>query len=334
MAMLPNGPALELTGVSKYYGKFPAVRDLDLTIPRGSTYGVLGPNGAGKTTTIRMALRILEPDTGSIAILGQPLSPEGLDRVGYLPGERGIYRRMKVRDLLVFLAELKGMRGRDAKPEIDRWLERMDLGAWADKKVQDLSKGMQQKVQFIGSVLHEPELIVLDEPFSGLDPINQQVLREIVVELKRANRTIIFSTHIIEHAERICDHVCIIAQGRGRQGPAAQAGAWRRLRRDRFRAPRHRCRAGAGCAADGRRCAPARDGRRSRISAGRRPAGPAGSPGEPGNPPASVRVHRAVAGGDLPRVRCVSRAASGHRRGGARPCLEHSLSSSASSRKW
>ncbi len=214
MAMLPNGPALELTGVSKYYGKFPAVRDLDLTIPRGSTYGVLGPNGAGKTTTIRMALRILEPDTGSIAILGQPLSQEGLDQVGYLPEERGIYRRMKVRDLLVFLAELKGMRGRDAKPEIDRWLERMDLGAWADKKVQDLSKGMQQKVQFIGAVLHEPELIVLDEPFSGLDPINQQVLREIVVELKRANRTIIFSTHIIEHAERICDHVCIIAQGR------------------------------------------------------------------------------------------------------------------------
>ncbi|HEU5208410.1 MAG TPA: ATP-binding cassette domain-containing protein [Longimicrobiales bacterium] len=214
MAAPPTGPALELRGVSKYYGRFPAVRDLDLTIPRGATYGVLGPNGAGKTTTIRMALRILEPDSGSIDLLGQTLSQEGLDRVGYLPEERGVYRRMKVRDLLSFLAELKGMNRRDARPEIDRWLERMDLGAWADRKVQDLSKGMQQKIQFIGAVLHDPELIVLDEPFSGLDPINQQVLREIVVELKRANRTIIFSTHIIEHAERICDHVCIIAQGR------------------------------------------------------------------------------------------------------------------------
>jgi ABC-2 type transport system ATP-binding protein len=214
MAALPTGPALELRGVSKFYGRFPAVRDLDLTIPRGATYGVLGPNGAGKTTTIRMALRILEPDSGEISLLGQPLSQEGLDRVGYLPEERGVYRRMKVKDLLSFLAELKGMRRRDAEPEIGRWLERMDLSAWADRKVQDLSKGMQQKIQFIGAVLHDPELIVLDEPFSGLDPINQQVLREIVVELKRANRTIIFSTHIIEHAERICDHVCIIAEGR------------------------------------------------------------------------------------------------------------------------
>jgi len=214
MAVMPTDPAIELRGVSKYYGRFPAVRDLDLSIPRGTTYGVLGPNGAGKTTTIRMALRILEPDSGAIDLLGRPLSQSGLDRVGYLPEERGIYRRMKVRDLLAFLAELKGMRRRDARPEIDRWLERMELGAWADKKVQDLSKGMQQKIQFIGAALHDPEVIVLDEPFSGLDPINQQVLREIEVELKRANRTIIFSTHIIEHAERICDHVCIIAQGR------------------------------------------------------------------------------------------------------------------------
>ncbi len=214
MASSPVSPALELRGVSKYYGSFPAVRDLDLTIPRGSTYGVLGPNGAGKTTTIRMALRILEPDSGEVRILGEPLSQPGLDRVGYLPEERGVYRRMKVKDLLVFLAELKGMNRRVVRPEIDRWLERLDLGAWAEKKVQDLSKGMQQKIQFIGAVLHDPDVVILDEPFSGLDPINQQVLREIVVELKRANRTIIFSTHIIEHAERICDHVCIIAQGR------------------------------------------------------------------------------------------------------------------------
>src|SRR5690606_7824914 len=192
MAVMPTDPAHELRGERKYYRGVPAVRDLDLSIPRGTTYGVLGPNGAGKTTTIRMALRILEPDSGAIDLLGRPLSQSGLDRVGYLPEERGIYRRMKVRDLLAFLAELKGMRRRDARPEIDRWLERMELGAWADKKVQDLSKGMQQKIQFIGAVLHDPEVIVLDEPFSGLDPINQQVLREIVVELKRANRTIIF----------------------------------------------------------------------------------------------------------------------------------------------
>ncbi len=213
MASSPPGPALELRGVSKHYGSFVAVRDLDLTIPHGSTYGLLGPNGAGKTTTIRMALRILDPDSGVVRILGEPLSQQGLDRIGYLPEERGVYRRMKVKDLLIFLAELKGMSRRAARPAIARWLERLDLGAWAERKVQDLSKGMQQKIQFIAAVLHDPEVVILDEPFSGLDPINQQVLRDIVLELKRASRTIIFSTHIIEHAERICDHVCIIARG-------------------------------------------------------------------------------------------------------------------------
>jgi ABC-2 type transport system ATP-binding protein len=213
MATSPEIPALELRGVSKSYGKFEAVRAFDLVVPRGSTYGVLGPNGAGKTTTIRMALRILEPDTGEIRILGEPLSQKGLDRVGYLPEERGVYKRMTVKRLLAFMAELKGMSGRDAAPRIMQWLERFDLTDWADKKVQELSKGMQQKLQFIGSVLHDPEIVILDEPFSGLDPINQQILREIVVELKRANKTIVFSTHIIEHADRICDHVCIIAEG-------------------------------------------------------------------------------------------------------------------------
>src|SRR5690606_36678165 len=142
------------------------------------------------------------------------LSQSGMERVGYLPEVRGMYRRMEVRDLLAFLAEVKGMRRREARPEIDGWRARMELGACADKKDQDHSKGTQRKIQFMEAVLHDPELIVLDEPFSGLDPINQQVLREIVVELKRANRTIIFSTPIIEHAERICDHVCITAQGR------------------------------------------------------------------------------------------------------------------------
>jgi ABC-2 type transport system ATP-binding protein len=210
---MDNAPAVELRGISKSYDSFQAVKPLDLLVPQGATYGLLGPNGAGKTTTIRMVLRILEPNSGEIRILGQPLSQDGLDRIGYLPEERGVYRRMKVRKLLAFFAELKGVPGRVSKPRIDEWLERMELTDRADAKVQELSKGMQQKIQFIGSILHDPEIVILEEPFSGLDPINQRVLREIVQELKQKGRTIIFSTHIIEHAERICDHVCIIARG-------------------------------------------------------------------------------------------------------------------------
>ncbi|HEX6135211.1 MAG TPA: ATP-binding cassette domain-containing protein [Longimicrobiales bacterium] len=206
-------PAVELRGVSKSYDGFQAVKPLDLLVPQGATYGLLGPNGAGKTTTIRMALRIIQPDTGEIRILGKPQSQEGLDRIGYLPEERGVYRRMRVRKLLTFFAELKGVRARDARPRVDQWLERMELTDRANAKVQELSKGMQQKIQFIGSILHDPEIVVLDEPFSGLDPINQRVLRDIITELKAKGRTIIFSTHIIENAERICDHVCIIARG-------------------------------------------------------------------------------------------------------------------------
>jgi ABC-2 type transport system ATP-binding protein len=211
--MTDSGAAVELRGISKSYGEFQAVKPLDLVVPRGATYGLLGPNGAGKTTTIRMTLRILQPDTGSVMILGAPQSQEGLDRVGYLPEERGLYRRMKVRRLLNFFAELKGLHSRDAKPRIDQWLERLELGDRAEVRVQELSKGMQQKIQFIGAILHEPDVLILDEPFSGLDPINQRVLREIITEQKAAGRTIIFSTHIIEHAERICDHVCILARG-------------------------------------------------------------------------------------------------------------------------
>jgi ABC-2 type transport system ATP-binding protein len=209
----PLAPAIELRGVRKSYGDFEAVKPLDLVIPRGATYGLLGPNGAGKTTTIRMILRIIETDAGSVHILGEPQSQRGLDRVGYLPEERGVYRRMRVRRLLSFFAELKGIPARDSRPRIDHWLERLELGNWAEAKVQELSKGMQQKIQFIGAILHEPEVVILDEPFSGLDPINQRVLREIITEQKGAGRTILFSTHIIEHAERICDHVCIIARG-------------------------------------------------------------------------------------------------------------------------
>jgi ABC-2 type transport system ATP-binding protein len=211
--MLDSTPAVELRGISKSYDTFQAVRPLDMVVPRGATYGLLGPNGAGKTTTIRMIMRILQPDRGEVMILGRPQSQDGLDRIGYLPEERGVYKRMKVRRLLAFFAELKGIPQRDSKPRIDSWLERMELTDRADSKVQELSKGNQQKIQFIGSILHEPEIMILDEPFSGLDPINQRVLREIITELRQKGRTIIFSTHIIEHAERICDHVCIIARG-------------------------------------------------------------------------------------------------------------------------
>ena len=190
------------------------MRNLDLVVPEGATYGFLGPNGAGKTTTIRILLKILAADEGEVRLLGEPLDRKVLDRIGYLPEERGLYRRMRVREQLEFLAELKGLRPRDARPRIDHWLERFDLADRAGDRVQDLSKGMQQKIQFIAAVLHEPEIVVLDEPFGGLDPLNQRALREVVADLQRAGRTILFSTHLIEHAERLCDHVCIIADGR------------------------------------------------------------------------------------------------------------------------
>ncbi len=212
-------PAVDIQGIVKRYDHHLAVETLSLTVPQGAVYGLLGPNGAGKTTTIRMLLNIIAPDAGTIRVFGVAHHDAGLvDRVGYLPEERGLYRKMQVRRVLRFLGELKGMRGRDLDARIDRWLERLGLrGAgqdWGNSKVDELSRGMQQKVQFIGSLLHDPELIILDEPFSGLDPINAQALVDTVVDLKKQGRTIIFSTHIMDNAERLCDSVCIIANGR------------------------------------------------------------------------------------------------------------------------
>src|SRR5687768_10803490 len=210
--------AIDVRNVTKRFDEHVAVRDLSLAVPRGAVYGLLGPNGAGKTTTIRMILDIIRPDQGSIAILGRPNNAaEARERVGYLPEERGLYRKMQVRRLLRFLAELKGVSRKVADTRITHWMERLGLRSaekdWGTAKIDDLSRGMQQKVQFIGTLLHEPDLIVLDEPFSGLDPINAQALKDTVVDLRRAGKTVIFSTHLMDNAERLCDAVCIIARG-------------------------------------------------------------------------------------------------------------------------
>ena len=210
--------AIDIRNVVKRYAEHVAVRDLSLAVPRGAVYGLLGPNGAGKTTTIRMILNIIVPDSGSIALFGQPhLTAGATDRIGYLPEERGLYKKMQVRRVLKFLAELKGVEGREAERRIEYWLERFELKTpdkdWGASKIDELSRGMQQKVQFIGALIHDPDLVILDEPFSGLDPINAQALKDTVVDLKARGKTVIFSTHLMDNAERLCDSVCIIAHG-------------------------------------------------------------------------------------------------------------------------
>ena len=211
--------ALDIRAVSKRYAEHTAVDGLSLAVPRGTVYGLLGPNGAGKTTTIRMVLNIILPDEGTISIFGTPNTNRSiLDRVGYLPEERGLYKKMQVRRVLRFLAELKGVSAKVADHRIDEWLERLSLKTpdkdWGNAKVDELSRGMQQKVQFIGTLLHDPDLVILDEPFSGLDPINAQALKDTIVELKKRGKTVIFSTHLMDNAERLCDSVCIIAGGK------------------------------------------------------------------------------------------------------------------------
>src|SRR5438552_2824298 len=203
-----------LRNVTKRFGDFTAVSDLSLAVHAGRIFGLLGPNGAGKTTTIRMIVNIFAPDSGAIELFGKTISPAAQDRIGYLPEERGLYKKMKVGDQLRFFAELKNVSGREADARIDRWLKRLKLSEWKTKKSSELSKGMQQKVQFITTVLHEPDLLILDEPFSGLDPVNVDLLKDIVLDLKAAGRTIIFSTHQMEIAEKICDDICLINHSR------------------------------------------------------------------------------------------------------------------------
>jgi len=212
--MIEERPAVMAEQVVKEFGKFRAVSDLDLVIPRGSLYGLLGPNGSGKTTTIRMIMGILRPDSGRISLLGGDPMGSARDLVGYLPEERGLYRKMKVLEHLVFLARIRGIEKREATRRARGWLERLGLADRAEKTVDDLSKGMQQKVQFIGTILHDPELLILDEPFSGLDPINQDLLEEIVREQHARGVTILFSTHLMEQAERLCERVCLISHSK------------------------------------------------------------------------------------------------------------------------
>jgi ABC-2 type transport system ATP-binding protein len=204
--------AITIRGVDKTFGGRPAVRGLDLTIPRGSMCGVLGPNGAGKSTTIRMILSILHPDRGTIEVLGGS-ALAAKSRIGYLPEERGLYRSMKVGDYLAYLGRLKGLPRAGMAKRIQAWLERIELPEAYPRKCQELSKGMQQKVQFLAAVLHEPELIILDEPFSGLDPVNAVVLDRLVGELRDQGRTILLSTHVMHQAERICDRIVLIHRG-------------------------------------------------------------------------------------------------------------------------
>lgn len=204
--------AVELAGVCKTFGSVVAVDQLDLVVPRGSVYGFIGPNGSGKTTTLRMILRIFFPDSGRVTVLGQDAGEAADDRVGYLPEERGLYKKMKVADLLRFYAELKGMR--DCTSEIARWLEQLGLAAWATKRVETLSKGMSQKVQFIAAVVARPELVILDEPFSGLDPVNRETIKDAVLDLRKNGTTIIFSTHDMTVAEQMCDTIFMIYHGK------------------------------------------------------------------------------------------------------------------------
>jgi ABC-2 type transport system ATP-binding protein len=201
---------LVLDSVSKRFDEFVAVEGLSLQARRGRIFGLLGPNGAGKTTTIRMIVGITAPDEGRVELFGRPLTPDLRDRIGYLPEERGLYKKMKIGEQLRFFAELKGMSARDAEREIDRWLARMKLADWKLKKTDELSKGMQQKVQFIAAVLHDPDLIILDEPFSGLDPLSVETMRAAVLDLQAAGKTIILSTHLMEQAERLCADICLI----------------------------------------------------------------------------------------------------------------------------
>ncbi len=205
--------ALVLKGIRKAFAGHVAVNDLSLSVPRGSIFGLLGPNGAGKTTTLRMVMNILGTDAGTLEILGRPADHAARDRIGYMPEERGLYPRMVLEEQLVFMAAIKGLEAAEAKKRLGPWLERLGLAEWSKRKTNELSKGMQQKAQFIATVLHEPEVLIVDEPMSGLDPVGMNVMREALLELGRAGTTIVLSSHQMETVERLCDRVALINRG-------------------------------------------------------------------------------------------------------------------------
>src|SRR5258706_59122 len=208
-------PIVAVDRITKRFAGHTAVDGLSLAVPPGIIYGLLGPNGAGKTTSIRMIMDVIQPDAGTVRLFGERASGRDLAaRIGYLPEERGLYPKMRVLDVLGFLAEAKGMRRGAARGAALEWLDRLGLADWRLRRVNELSKGMQQKVQFIATVLHDPDLVILDEPFSGLDPVNAQVMRNTVIDYRRQGKTVLFSTHIMEHAEKLCDRLCIIARGK------------------------------------------------------------------------------------------------------------------------
>ena len=208
-----DSTVLSLSNVHKSYGDFQAVKDVTLAIPKGSIYGFLGPNGAGKTTTIRMVLDIIKPSSGEVTILGEKSALKVRNRIGYLPEEKGLYKKMKVWAIIQYFAMLKGMEKSVAKARAFELLEQYGLKDFAEAKVESLSKGMGQKVQVLSAVAHKPELVILDEPFSGLDPVNQSVLEDLIREMAANDQTVIFSTHVMQHAERICDHILLITSG-------------------------------------------------------------------------------------------------------------------------
>jgi len=212
--MSEQNTTLRVENVSKHYGEFTAVSDLSFDVKAGRVFGFLGPNGAGKTTTIRMIVGIIAPDEGKIELFGERISNASQNRIGYLPEERGLYKKMKVQDQLRYFAALKDVSQAEADKRIDFWLDRMKLSEWKKKKTTDLSKGMSQKIQFVSTVLHNPDLLILDEPFSGLDPVNVEFMIEVVAELKAQGKTIIFSTHLMSTAERLCDDIILINKSR------------------------------------------------------------------------------------------------------------------------
>ncbi len=201
---------LEVRNVSKNYGEFKALNDVSISINKGSVFGLLGPNGAGKTTLIRIINQITMPDSGAIFLDGQPLKPDDIRYIGYLPEERGLYKTMKVGEQVLYLAQLKGLSKQQAKERLKYWFDRLEIGDWWDKKIQELSKGMAQKIQFVVTVLHNPKLLIFDEPFSGFDPINANLIKDEILKLRDDGATIIFSTHRMESVEEMCDHIALI----------------------------------------------------------------------------------------------------------------------------